>query len=99
MTVLVTGADGYVGWPTALRIADRTDERVLGVDNFARRGWVETVGSVSATPIGSMEERLAAVAETGRENLSVVEGDLVDRDFVAELLAVHEPRAVVHTAA
>jgi len=99
MTVLVTGADGYVGWPTALRIADRTDERVLGVDNFARRGWVETVGSVSATPIGSMEERLAAAAETGRENLSVVEGDLVDRDFVAELLAVHEPAAVVHAAA
>ena len=99
MTVLVTGADGYVGWPTALRIADRTDERVLGVDNFARRGWVETVGSVSATPIGSMEERLAAAAETGRENLSVVEGDLVDRDFVAELLAVHEPTAVVHAAA
>ena len=99
MTVLVTGADGYVGWPTALRIADRTDERVLGVDNFARRGWVETVGSVSATPIGSMEERLAAASETGRENLSVVEGDLVDRDFVAELLAVHEPTAVVHAAA
>ena len=99
MTVLVTGADGYVGWPTALRIADRTDERVLGVDNFARRGWVETVGSVSATPIGSMEERLAAAAETGRENLSVVKGDRVDRDFVAELLAVHEPTAVVHAAA
>ena len=99
MTILITGADGYVGWPTALRIADRTDERVLGVDKLARRRWVETVGSVSAVPIAPIEDRLAAAADTGRENLSIVEGDLVDRDFVAELLAVHEPRAVVHTAA
>ena len=40
MTVLVTGADGYVGWPTTLRLAQRTDERVVAVDNGARRGWV-----------------------------------------------------------
>ena len=64
MTILVTGADGYVGWPTALRIADRTDERVLGVDNLARRRWVETVGSVSAVPIAPIEERSAAAAKS-----------------------------------
>ena len=99
MTILVTGADGYVGWPTALRIADRTDERVVGVDNLARREWVERVGSVSAAPIASPDERLAAAAETGRGNLSLVEGDLVDRAFVDEVLAVHEPSTVVHAAA
>jgi nucleoside-diphosphate-sugar epimerase len=99
MTILVTGADGYVGWPTALRVADRTDERVIGVDNLARRRWVETVGSVSAVPIAPIEERSTAAADTGRENLSMIEGDLVDRDFVAELLAIHEPRAIVHAAA
>jgi nucleoside-diphosphate-sugar epimerase len=99
MTILVTGADGYVGWPTALRVADRTDERVIGVDNLARRRWVETVGSVSAVPIAPIEERSAAAADTGRDNLSMIDGDLVDRDFVAELLAIHEPRAIVHAAA
>jgi nucleoside-diphosphate-sugar epimerase len=99
MTILVTGADGYVGWPTALRIADRTDERIVGVDNLARREWVERVGSVSAAPIASPDERLAAAAETGRGNLSLVEGDLVDRAFVDEVLAVHEPGTVVHAAA
>ena len=99
MTILVTGADGYVGWPTALRIADRTDERVVGIDNLARREWVERVGSVSAAPIASPDERLAAAAETGRGNLSLVEGDLVDRAFVDEVLAVHEPGTVVHAAA
>jgi len=100
MTILVTGADGYVGWPTALRIASRTDDRVLLVDNFARREWVSEIGSTSATPVHDIETRLAAAEEVhGLTNLSFVEGDLTDKDVVDELLAVHEPETVVHTAA
>jgi nucleoside-diphosphate-sugar epimerase len=100
MSILVTGGDGYVGWPTALRIASRTDDRVVLVDDFGRREWVESVGSTSATPIASMEERIAAAeAVHGLDNLSFVEGDLVDRSVVDRLLQVHEPDAVVHTAA
>jgi UDP-sulfoquinovose synthase len=100
MTVLVTGGDGYVGWPTGLRIARRTDERVLLVDNFARREWVSDVGSVSATPIADIDERLEAARDIYNvRNLSFVEGDLTDRATVDELLAVHEPTVIVHTAA
>jgi UDP-sulfoquinovose synthase len=99
MSIIVTGADGYVGWPTALRIADRADERVLCVDNFARREWVASVGARSATTIAAIDERLAAAEEHGLSNLSFIEGDLTERAFVERLLAVHEPRAVVHTAA
>jgi UDP-sulfoquinovose synthase len=99
MSIIVTGADGYVGWPTALRIADRTDERVLCVDNFARREWVASVGARSATAVASMDERLVAAEEQEYSNLSFIEGDLTERAFVDRLLAVHEPRAIVHTAA
>jgi len=70
MSILLTGGDGYLGWPTALRIASRTDDRVVLVDNFARRGWVEEVGSVSATPIASIDARLTAAKEVhGLHNL------------------------------
>ncbi|WP_254535965.1 NAD-dependent epimerase/dehydratase family protein [Halomarina litorea] len=100
MSILVTGADGYIGWPTALRIADRTDERVVLVDNFGRRDWVAGVGSTSATPVAEMERRIEAAEEVhGLRNLSFVYGDLVDRAFVDQILRVHEPRAIVHTAA
>ena len=100
MTILVTGADGYVGWPTALRISSRTDDRVLLVDNFARREWVDEVGSVSATPVHPIETRLKAAEEAhGCTNLSFVKGDLTNKDFVDEILAVHEPETIVHTAA
>jgi len=100
MSILVTGADGYIGWPTALRIAKRTDERVVLVDNLGRREWVENVGSTSALPVADPEERLAVAEEVhGVANTSFVEGDLADEDFVDRLLAVHEPDTVVHAAA
>ncbi|RZH69699.1 NAD-dependent epimerase/dehydratase family protein [Natrinema altunense] len=98
--MLLTGGDGYIGWPTAVRIASRTDEQVVLVDNFARRDWVETVGSTSATPVHPMAERLEAVNEVhdGR-SLSFVEGDLTDGEFVDRLIRIHEPETIVHTAA
>ena len=94
MTVLLTGADGYLGWPTALRLADRLNERIVCVDNFARRDWVAESGSVSATRVESPEERFDSV-----EKLSLVDGDLADRDFVLQLLETYEPDTVLHAAA
>jgi len=95
MAILVTGADGYMGWPTVLRLAERNpEERIIGVDNLARRDWVEEVGSVSATEIDSTEERYIS-----KDNISFVEGDLSNRDFVKEILEVHQPDTVVHLAA
>jgi len=100
MCTIVTGGDGYIGWPTGVRIAERTDDRVILVDNFARRDWVTEVGAVSATPVRDMPDRLTAAREAhGLSNLSFVEGDLTDRAFVDELLEVHQPDAIVHAAA
>ncbi len=100
MTVLITGADGYVGWPTTLRIATRTNGRVVAVDNFGRRDWVDEVGGTSATEVADIDDRLAAARDThGVDNISFVEGDLTDRSLVDELLTVHQPDTIVHTAA
>jgi nucleoside-diphosphate-sugar epimerase len=100
MTIIITGGDGYIGWPTALRTARRTDDRIVLVDNFARREWVEDIGSVSAAPVADMDERLDAAREVhNAHNLSFVDCDLTDRAVVNELLAVHEPETIVHTAA
>jgi len=100
VSIIVTGGDGYIGWPTALRVAERTDERVVIVDNLARRRWVEEVGSRSAVPVAGVDERLAAAREVhGLGNLSFVEGDLTERSFVDEMLQVHEPSTVLHLAA
>jgi len=97
MSVILTGGDGYVGWPTALRMAEEMDERVVAVDNMARRCWVEECGSVSAVPVASLDERIEAAKER-YGNLSFVEGDLRDRDFVKQVMDVYEPSAVAHLA-
>jgi hypothetical protein len=68
-----------------LRVASRTDDRVLLVDNFARREWVDEVGSASATPLHPIETRLEAAEDArGLTNPSFVEGDLTNKDFVAD---------------
>ncbi len=98
MTILVTGADGYIGWPVLLRLAETfPDERIVGVDNFARRRWVEEIGSISAVPILSPGERKRRVEELGK--VSFVEGDLTSREFVNMLVRVYEPDVVIHLAA
>ncbi|GGL59563.1 NAD-dependent epimerase/dehydratase family protein [Halocalculus aciditolerans] len=94
MTVLLTGADGYLGWPTTLRLADRIDDRIVAVDNGARREWVAESGSVSAVPIDEPEARFETV-----DGVSYVEGDLADREFVTQLVDVYEPDTVLHAAA
>ncbi len=100
MAILVTGADGYIGWPAMLKLSrEFPNERIIGVDNYGRRRWVEEIGAVSAVPIYSMEERLEAAREVGCGNLSFIEGDLVDRAFVQQLYATFRPRVVLHLAA
>ena len=94
MTILVTGADGYVGWPTVLRLADRIDDRIVAVDNLARRRWVTEVGGVSAVPIDPATTRFG-----GDEQISFIETDLTEYAAVRRLLRVFEPRTVVHLAA
>ena len=94
MSILLTGADGYLGWPTTLRLANRVDERIIAVDNLARREWIEESGSVSATEIEEAEARFEEL-----DGVSFVEGDLTDRDFVLQLLEVYEPSTVLHAAA
>jgi len=98
--ILVTGADGYVGWPTALAMALRyPNDQIIGVDNLSRRRWVEEIGGASAIPIFSSRERIDAAQNSGIRNLVMLDGDLTEPHFVRRLIRVHRPRAVVHLAA
>ena len=62
MRVLIVGADGYIGFPLAMRLAAR-GHKVLGIDNCSRRARVQQAGGQSAIPILAFEERAEAVAD------------------------------------
>jgi UDP-sulfoquinovose synthase len=95
MRILILGGDGYLGWPTALRFSARGHE-VSVVDNFSRRRWHTEHGTASLTPIGELDERIAAWREVSGEQIRSYVGAVEDGDFLDEVVAETRPEAVVH---
>src|SRR5947208_2810765 len=63
-----------------------------------RRRWDDELGTRSLTPIGSLEERVDAWREVSGRAMPVEIGDLLDWDFISDVVARYEPDAVVHFA-
>ena len=95
MRVFIAGIDGYLGWALAQHLLQRGHE-VAGVDNLARRIWVEEVGSCSAVAIAPIEERIKAAGDVyGHKPLfSLI--DLCDFSELRRALHSFKPDAVVH---
>ncbi|HEX2557169.1 MAG TPA: UDP-sulfoquinovose synthase [Nitrososphaera sp.] len=96
--VLVIGIDGYIGWSLAMHLAKR-GHKVAGIDNYSRRRNVAKVGSISATPIREMEERIhvfnmAYPEASGR--IGFKEGDLLDYGFIRDYVNWFKPDTIVH---
>jgi UDP-sulfoquinovose synthase len=95
MHILILGGDGYLGWPTALRLSHRGHE-VHVVDNGLRRRLHAEAGTDSLTPIAPLPERLAAWRERTATEIGSTEGDLMDPTVVEGVFRAFEPDAVVH---
>jgi UDP-sulfoquinovose synthase len=95
MRVLVLGADGYIGFPLSMHLANIGFD-VVGVDNFLRRKCVAEVGSHSATPIRPMSERLRVFEQTFGRKMRFEYGDLRNYDFVDYVLDEYKPEVIVH---
>jgi UDP-sulfoquinovose synthase len=95
MRILILGGDGYLGWPTALRFSARGHE-VSVVDNFSRRRWHTEHGTASLTPIGGLDERIAAWREVSGEQIRSYVGAVEDGEFLDEVVAETRPEVVVH---
>lgn len=100
MTILLTGIDGYMGFPLALKLSKEfPKERIIGIDNLGRRKWVEECGSTSMIPISSIEERIKVAHQKGFKNISFIYGDITDRYFVKRIIRVYKPDVILHLAA
>lgn len=95
MRVFIAGIDGYLGWPLAIDLSAHGHD-VAGADLMLRRKWVAEVGSISAQPIASREERLQAYEEKFAKGLDFRVGDLTDYAFVKAFIEDFQPEAVVH---
>jgi UDP-sulfoquinovose synthase len=97
MKVLVLGGDGYCGWPTSLHLSDAGHEVVI-VDNFVRRTIDHELGAESLTPIADPKERVKAWWEVSGQTIGLEYGDLLDWEFVSEVVQRQQPDAIVHYA-
>ncbi|WP_288456980.1 SDR family NAD(P)-dependent oxidoreductase [uncultured Sphingomonas sp.] len=85
MTILVTGAAGFIGHAVAHRLLDRGDS-VIGIDNF--NDYYDPA---------LKEARAASFAD--KPAMRMVRGDIADADLVAALVRDHGVKRIVHLAA
>ena len=85
MTILVTGAAGFIGHAVAHRLLDRGDS-VIGIDNF--NDYYDPA---------LKEARAASFAD--RPAMRMVRGDIADADLVAALVRDNGVTRIVHLAA
>jgi UDP-sulfoquinovose synthase len=97
MRVLVLGADGYLGWPTALHLSHRGHD-VGAVDNFVRRQYDYELGTSSLVPIATLQRRVKVWEDISGLTVQPFIGDLNDPAFVYDTLREFKPDAVVHFA-
>lgn len=100
MKILITGIDGYTGWPLALAISKRyRNSKIIGVDNLQRRRWVFNSNSTSAVPIKSIKQRISTAKKYGFKNIRFIKGDLTNSKFTENLFKKNRFNVVIHLAA
>ncbi len=87
MTILVTGAAGFIGFHVARRLLG-AGEQVLGIDNLN-----------DYYPVALKEDRLAELRRDHEPAFRFVRCDFADRDALAEALAGTEIGSIVHLGA
>jgi len=95
MKVLIVGIDGYLGWPLAQYLTERGHE-VGGIDAYFRREQVKEIGSQSAIPIASPNERKQAYKEKYNKEIYWKKGDVTDWDTTLEVFEKFEPESIIH---
>jgi UDP-sulfoquinovose synthase len=97
MKILVLGGDGYLGWPTAMYLANRGHE-VAVVDSFHRRLWDHEIGADSLIPIETLQGRIALWGSLGKNPIRAFVGDITEWDVVEDVFKRFEPESIVHYA-
>ncbi|MDA8389125.1 MAG: NAD-dependent epimerase/dehydratase family protein [Nitrospiraceae bacterium] len=97
MTVLVLGADGYLGWATCMYFSQR-GHRVAAVDNYFRREALKAQGLESLVPVPGLPERARLWEAKSGSKIDVHIGDITDYGFLLSIFRQYGPDTVVHYA-
>ena len=97
MKVLILGGDGYLGWPTAMKLSS-DGHNILVVDNYSRRKIASDRNLPTLISVPNLQQRVVTwKAKTGREILVRI-GDVQEYEFILDLFHEYGPDAVIHFA-
>ena len=97
MRVLILGADGYLGWPTAMAFAAKGHE-VWAVDNYLRRRIAQETSSEALIPTPNLKDRAEIFEAVSGHSMRVIIGDCADYRTVSRLFSEFKPDSVIHYA-
>ena len=97
MRILLCGADGYLGWPTAMHFSAQGHE-VLAVDNYLRRDIARNTSSTPLFETPNLPDRAELFKATTGKSIDVKIGDLADYRFTERLFKDFAPETVIHYA-
>ena len=97
MKVLVLGGDGYLGWPTAMKLS-KAGHEVMAVDNYLRRRLSREESVEPLLDVPELRGRARIWREVSGCDIAVRIGDLTDWNFVADVFQAFRPDALVHYA-
>ena len=96
MKILVIGADGYLGWPTAMRLSSK-GHLVFCIDNFSKRKIELENGIKPLFKIETMQSRVNLWNKIKPKNkIKFYYGDLLNHRFIYQLLSKIKPEAIIH---
>jgi len=99
MKILVLGADGYLGWPTCMYLANKGHE-VLGIDDCSKR-FLE----IESNSLGLFSENLFGIryecfkTNFPNANFKILRHDLKDYEKLKDVMNDFKPNTVIHYAA
>lgn len=97
MRILVLGGDGYLGWPTAMRLAMRGHD-VTVVDNYLRRRLAMETRSEALFANPDLAERAAIFEAVSGKRIAAHSFDCADGAWLSDLVRGFGPDAVIHYA-
>jgi UDP-sulfoquinovose synthase len=98
MKVLVIGGDGYLGWPTALYLANK-NFKVCVIDNFSKRKIELDNGINPLQILNPLTTRIAdwnRFIKNDKKKIEFYSGDILNQRFVDKVLSRFKPDHIVH---
>ena len=95
MRIMIIGADGYLGWPTAMMFSQK-GHSVSVVDNFSKRRIELEEGVEPLWDTYTLHSREKKWKKVTGKTIDVEVGDITNDRFVYSILEKYNPEAIIH---